>query len=337
MSADVVQPSASAGTPADAPADADAIAAFWAETFESSGLHPLEPVFTDEPTPLGSVRVLDAEFSGARGHRIKGWLILPSRWSGPLPCVVQFLGYGEGRGHAIDWLLWPSVGYATLVVDTRGQGGSNLRPGATPDPVGLIHPQQPGFVTRGVLDRYDYYYRDVYVDAARAVDAVRAHPAVDGRRIAVAGCSQGGQLALAAAALNPHVAAALVESPFLAAVTDPSRLPDQQPYRELLRFCRFHPELAERALATVAWFDVATLAGFAHCPALFAIGGRDDRCPPGTVLAAYERYAGRKSLRTWPFAGHAEPNPYQRLAEVEFLAEVFAAPGPAVPAFWQER
>jgi hypothetical protein len=51
----------------------------------------------------------------------------------------------------------------------------------------------------------------------------------------------------------------------------------------------------------------------------------------------HDRYAGAKSIRVWPFAGHAEPNPYQRLAEVEFLAEAFAAPASVVPAFWQER
>ncbi|MEU9047976.1 MULTISPECIES: acetylxylan esterase [unclassified Kitasatospora] len=315
----------------------EGFARFWADTLAEAERYPLEPEFTPERTPAAGVTVFDTSFAGSRGHRIRAWLVLPRWRDEPVPCVVQFLGYGEGRGHVLDWLLWPAVGYATLVVDTRGQGGSNLKPGATPDPVGLTVPQIPGFVTRGVLDRHDYYYRDAYVDAARAVDTARLHPGVDGARVAVAGCSQGGQLALAAAALNPHTAAALVESPFLSAVVDPAKLPDQQPYRELLRFCHYYPDLAGRALATIAWFDAATMAEHAHCPALFAVGGRDNRCPPATCHAAYERYAGPKSLRVWPFAGHAEPNPYQRLAEVEFLAQSLATPRPVVPAFRQER
>ena len=51
--------------------------------------------------------------------------------------------------------------------------------------------------------RRTYYYRRLYVDAVRAVDTAAGLPGVDAGRIAVAGKSQGGALALAAAALVP--------------------------------------------------------------------------------------------------------------------------------------
>ncbi|WP_431043045.1 acetylxylan esterase [Streptomyces sp. P1-3] len=302
--------------------------AFWRDT-RTAESHPLDPVFTETPTALTAATVHDVSFAGARGHRIAAWLIVPRHAAAgdpaarpPVPCVVQFLGYGEGRGAPLDWLLWPAVGLATLVVDTRGQGGANLRPGDTPDPVGQIHPQIPGFVTRGLLDPAEYYYRDAYVDAVRAVDTALAHRAVDPDRIAVSGCSQGGLLSLAAAALHDRVAAALVESPFLCDVTAPAQFPDRQPYRELLRFCQFHPQHAERALETLAFFDGVALAERAVCPALFSLGLRDQVCSPASVAATYHHYAGPKQISVWPFAGHAEPNGYQRRAEVEFLTRV---------------
>ncbi|WP_327306678.1 acetylxylan esterase [Streptomyces sp. NBC_01298] len=309
------------------PADFDA---FWQDTL-AEAVHPLDPVFTPVPTALTAATVHDVSFAGSRGHRIAAWLIVPGHPAAtagaaaadqpPVSCVVQFLGYGEGRGAPLDWLLWPAVGRATLVVDTRGQGGANLRPGDTPDPVGQTHPHIPGFVTRGLLDPAQYYYRDAYVDAVRAVDTALAHPAVDPRRVAVSGCSQGGLLALAAAALHEEVAAALVESPFLCDVTGPDRLPDRQPYRELLRFCQFHPQHAGRALETLAYFDGIPLAERASCPALFSLALRDQVCSPSSVATTYHHYAGPKQIGVWPFAGHAEPNGYQRRAEVDFLAE----------------
>ncbi|MEV7726863.1 acetylxylan esterase [Streptomyces sp. NPDC087917] len=312
-------------------------ASFWRTALEEAAAFALDTVTVEEATPLVGAEVYDLSFAGAHGHRIGGRLLLPRGADGPLPCVVQYLGYGEGRGHALDGLLWPALGYATLVVDTRGQSGAGGRRGTTPDPVGLTHPQIPGFTTRGVLDPRTYYYRDAYVDAVRAVEVAAAHPAVDPERIATAGCSQGGQLALAAAVLSPSAAAALVESPFLSAVTDLAALPDRQPYRELLRFHASYPDLAPRALRTLRLFDVAELAAHGRCPALFSVAGRDVRCAPETGYAAHARYPADKRLLTWPTAEHAAPNTPLRLAEAEFLADVFTRPpAPGVPAFWQE-
>jgi len=311
---------------------------FWRETLTEAARLPLDVELTACTTPLTGCEVYDVSFAGAHGHRIAAWLILPGGRADeePAPCTVQFLGYGEGRGHVLDSLLWPALGHATLVVDTRGQSGAGGRAGATPDPVGLTHPQVPGFTTRGILDPATYYYRDAYVDAVRAVAVAAGHPGVDAGRIATTGRSQGGQLAYAASVLSHQVAAALVESPFLAALPDLTRVPDRQPYRELLRFAESYPDLAPRAARTLALFDVAELAAYGRCPALFSVAGRDQRCLPATGHAVHARHPAPKRLVTWPLAEHAAPNTPLRLAEAEFLADVFAQAAPPAPAFWQE-
>ena len=56
-------------------------------------------------------------------------------------------------------------------MDTRGQGSAWSK-GDTPDPESDGgNPQYPGFMTRGVLDPKTYYYRRVFTDAVRAVEA----------------------------------------------------------------------------------------------------------------------------------------------------------------------
>ena len=57
--------------------------------------------------------------------------MLPKQHTSRLPCVVEYIGYGGGRGSPLNWLTWPSAGYATFVMDTRGQG-STWQPGDTP-------------------------------------------------------------------------------------------------------------------------------------------------------------------------------------------------------------
>ena len=111
--------------------------------------------------------------------------------------MVEFIGYGGGRGYPISWLWASTAGYAHLVMDTRGQG-SGWQHGDTPDlPVDGANPSVPGFMTQGILDPKTYYYRRLFTDAVRAVEAARSHPAVDATRVAVTGGSQGGGTALA--------------------------------------------------------------------------------------------------------------------------------------------
>ena len=126
------------------------------------------------------------------------WLLLP-RGETNLPCVVETIGYGGGRGFPTDWLVYASSGYAHLVMDTRGQG-STWRQGDTPDDA-LSGPSVPGFMTRGILDPETYYYRRLMTDAVRAVEAAASFGRIDPSCIAVSGGSQGGGLTLAVAGL----------------------------------------------------------------------------------------------------------------------------------------
>ena len=172
---------------------------FWQSTLAESRQFPLNATFTPVNSKLKTVETFDVTYNGFGGQPIKGWLILPKERSGKLPCIVEYIGYGGGRGFAIDWLLWATAGYAHFIMDTRGQG-SSWKQGDTADvePAGS-NPQHPGFMTRGIVKKENYYYRRVFTDGVRAVEAARSHEAIDGNRIAVTGGSQGGGITLAVA------------------------------------------------------------------------------------------------------------------------------------------
>ena len=218
--------------------------------------------------------------------------------------VVQFLGYGDGTGSPLDWLALPAAGFATLVVDTRGQGARARRAGATGDAAGSASPHVEGFLTSGILDPADYYYRRVFTDAVRAVDVAAGLDFVDSARVAVAGTSQGGGIALAVAALADDVAAAVVNVPFLCNPGRAIEITARAPYAELLAFVRTHRADADRALATLDYFDGVNMAARGNVPALFSVALMDDVCPPSTVYAAYNHYAGPKELEVYAYNEH---------------------------------
>ena len=115
---------------------------FWAATLADARRHPLEATFEPVDNGLAVVDTFDVTFRGFGGSPIRGWLHLPVSRSGPLPGVVEYVGYGSGRGLAHERILWAIAGYAHLVMDTRGQG-SSWSIGDTPDPDGDGRPRSP--------------------------------------------------------------------------------------------------------------------------------------------------------------------------------------------------
>jgi cephalosporin-C deacetylase len=282
------------------PADFDA---FWDATLDEARTRDLAVRFERTDSGLVQLETFDVEFAGYGGSPVKGWLHLPTGRSGPLPAVVQFQGYGGGRGLPHQEVLFGMAGFAHLVMDTRGQG-SAWSPGDTPDPDDAGDPSHPGFMTRGILDPARYYYRRVFTDAVRAVEAVRTHPDVDAGRVAVSGGSQGGGIALAAAALVEGLAAVAVDVPFLSDFPRATTLVDRDPYAEIVRYLKVHRDQVAPAMATLAYFDGVSMARRATAPALFSVGLMDQICPPSTVYAAYNSYAGDKEIVEYPYNDH---------------------------------
>src|ERR1700722_15010335 len=160
-------------------------------------------VTAHQPGLCAPFEVSDVEFSGGAGERVRAWYIAPPGRTAS-GVVVKFIGYGGGRSVPAEHLLLPALGYAVLVMDSRGQGG-RWSSGATADGVGT-GPEDSLVMTRGITTPEEYYYTRMFCDAALAVDTARE---LAGRpdAIAVSGGSQGGALALAAAALRPDVVA----------------------------------------------------------------------------------------------------------------------------------
>jgi cephalosporin-C deacetylase len=297
---------------------------FWQESLEETQTYPIDVQFKPVDWGLQTVRVFDVTFAGFAGQPIKGWLLMPRRPREPLPCVVEFIGYEGGRGLPYDWLIWSAAGFANLVMDTRGQG-SDDRSGDTPDVPELgYEPHVPGFMTLGISNPQTYYYRRVFLDAVRAVEAARLHPAVEETRIAVSGNSQGGGISLAVGSLSPDVKVVMADVPFLCHYRRATEITNVGPYNEITRYCKSHRDKIETVFQTLSYFDGVNFAVRSKASALFSLGLMDETCPPSTVFAAYNYYAGPKELRVWEYNEHEGGGMHQVAEKIRFLQEMWS-------------
>ena len=301
------------------PADFDA---FWAETLaESRAAAPAGAVLEKVDVGLRTLDVYDVTFPGFAGQSIRAWLRVPRGATGPLPTVVQFQGYGGGRGRPTENLIYSAAGFAHLMVDSRGQG-SGWSVGDTGDE-GWSGPQIPGVMTRGIDNRDTYYYRRLFTDAVRAVDAARTLDVVDASRIAVTGGSQGGGITLAVAGLVDGLAAVLPQVPFLCDFPRALTIHDTDPYHEVVRYLAQHRGKVARVLETLSYFDGVNFARRASAPAWFTVALMDETCKPSTVFGACNAYAGRKQIEVFPFNGHEGGAAQTDGDNIRILHEVF--------------
>ncbi|WP_026554618.1 acetylxylan esterase [Arthrobacter sp. 35W] len=324
-------------TTAVEPGDLDA---FWSQTLAEAQELPLKAVYTPVDNHLAVIDSFDVSFSGFGGDPIKGWLHLPAtRTPGStLPVVVQYIGYSGGRGLVQQDTKWAQAGYAHFIMDTRGQGYGGIV-GETADP----HPSAggvayAGLMTRGIASREDYYYRRVYVDAFRAIEAAQSHPAVDAAKVVLVGLSQGGGLAIAAAALAAGrldgVLATLADVPFLQDFPRAIDIAPRGPYPEIANFLNRHRHSYEAVLEVLNYFDGVHLGRRATAPALFSVAQMDDVCPPSTVFAAYNAYgtgapssprtAPAKDMAVYRFNNHEGGQEHHWVRQLEYVAELLA-------------
>ena len=249
--------------------------------------------------PADGVKVFELTYAGFGGARIRGWYATPDQ-PGVHPGLVLFHGYNNmydgGMHQVVDWAF---RGYATFGMLVRGQQQSE---DLSPSPYG--HPV--GWMAKGILDKDTYYYRGVYMDAIRAVEVLADLDEVDANRVAVTGASQGGGLALAAAALSNIPKTAIADYPYLCNFERAIAITPTGPYLELPQFFRRNSgdEIEQQALQTLSYFDVMNLAPEISCPTLVSIGLQDEITPPSTVFAAYNHIPAEKQIKVYKYFGH---------------------------------
>jgi pimeloyl-ACP methyl ester carboxylesterase len=243
------------------------------------------------------------------------WLYPSARGEPEAPVIVMAHGLSGTRRDRLGAFAerFAAEGLAALVFDHRGFGDS----GGEPD---LFDPARQ------------------LEDWCAAIDFARSLPRVDAFRVATFGSSMGGGNALAAAAADPKVAAAISQVPFLDIVRQAHRSSPLLTARMLAAAARGvhlpavgqpnEPALINAPGGEEGWRRVVSMgedsrwrnrvssrwllgapyrpvkyAAKLHCPWLVCVGEADRVAKPGPAIAAAKR-APKGELRTYPGVDH---------------------------------
>lgn len=188
-------------------------------------------------------------------------------------------------------------------MDVRGQAGRSQDLGQFE---GLT---VKGQVIRGMLQGPTHlFHKDVYLDVYQMIQLVARFDFVDETRLMSYGTSQGGALALVAAALYPTLSKTVAVYPFLSDFKRVLELGNNsETHDELFRYFKysdtFHRTEA-KILSVLDYIDVKNLAHRIQCPVAMVTGLEDAVCPLSTQFAIFNRLETTKEMRILPDYGH---------------------------------
>lgn len=285
------------------PADFDA---FWAAAKAELAAVPLDPQMTllaDQSTAtvdvyhvsFQNVGVVGATFPSPR-TRIYGMLCVPKS-PGLHPAMLRLPGatvraYPGVRDLAAKGIITLEIGIHGIPVNLGPEIYQQLVSGvlASYPTYQLDHPRA-------------YYYRRVYLGCVRANDFLCSLSQWDRKTLLVSGHSQGGQLTVATAVLDPRVNAVAVTFPAFCDVTGylhgraggwPHMFRDER-----------NGHRTPAKIATTGYYDTVNFARRLQVPGFYTWGFNDETCPPTSMFAAYNVITAPKTLFVALETGHA--------------------------------
>lgn len=273
---------------------------FWEESLAELANVPVSYELIPVKYPVRGVNLYKVVYKSFNNAEVGGFYAVPAA-PGKYPGLVCFHGYNWAiDGNVHDTVNWALNGYACLQMHVRGQYGESR------DNVVSSNGHVSGWMTKGILDPKEYYYRAIYMDAVRAVEVLASMENVNAERIGVTGGSQGGGLTLAAAALSSKIKVAVADFPYLSHFNRAIEITPNGPYNEFNEYFRRNtdPEIEMCARRTLTYFDVMNLAPRISCFTLVNIGLVDDITPPSTVFAAYNHLTCEKKIGVYRYFGH---------------------------------
>jgi cephalosporin-C deacetylase len=246
-------------------------------------------------------------FTGVGEARVHAKLLRPANAPLPHPAILLFHGYTGDSGDWYDKLGYVSQGFTVAALDCRGQAGLSS------DNSSVIGNTLHGHIIRGLDDALQgcpekLLFRQVFLDTAQLARIIMEMPDVDASRVGAMGCSQGGALTVACAALEPRIKRAVPVYPFLSDYRRVWEMDEaKDAYLELQEYFRHSDpmhRLDQKVFEMLGYIDIQFLAPRIQAEVLWAIGLMDTICPPSSQFAVFNKIASPKTMAVYPDFGH---------------------------------
>lgn len=276
---------------------------FWSQQKVRLKAVPMKPALTPAAWANKSVECFDVRVPCEGSAPVSGYFARPKEAKPKSLPAILFV-HGAGVRSAILGAAAGAAREGALGMDINAHGIPNGKPAKYYEELSRTTLKDYRF--SGRESRETCYFLGMFLRLIRAIDFLTSQPEWDGVVVCVSGASQGGGQSIAAAGLDPRVTFIATGVP---AICDHSG----QAIGRINGWPKLVPNDAAgkpepKALQAARYFDCMNLATRAKAEAIFSVGFIDVTCPPTSVYATYNNYAGKRQILNKPLMGHAQPS-----------------------------
>ncbi|MBR2373374.1 MAG: acetylxylan esterase, partial [Lentisphaeria bacterium] len=281
----------------DEPADFDA---FWKSQRTRLDKVPLKAKLTQVKAAgkwRSKYNLYDIKIDCAGSAPVSGYLSVPvNAKPKSLPAMVTYHGAGvytsTPRYNAVPALL----------LDVNAHGVLNGQPKEYY--VKLSQTTLKGYPHFNKNDREKIYFNGMYLRVMRALDYIKSRPEWNGKVLIVAGSSQGGGQAIAAAALDQQVTLCLAAVPALSDHAGSTAKPVRMPGWPRFYDARHTKNVNKKIVSTAAYYDNVNFAKRIKCEAWLTAGLIDTVCSPAGIHVVFNNLKSAKKYLNVSPTGH---------------------------------
>jgi cephalosporin-C deacetylase-like acetyl esterase len=271
---------------------------FWKEQKAQLAKIPLAPKLTSVTSPAKGVECFDLQ-APSIGAPVSGYYARPEGAKPKsLPIILTVHGAGVRSSSLGGTVNWAKQGF--IAMDINAHGIANGQPDKFYSD--LAAGELNDYRAKGRDSRETVYFLGMFLRLVRALDFLTAQPEWDGKTVVVSGSSQGGAQAIVAAGLDPRVT-------FIAAGVPAMCDHTGMQVGRVSGWPKIVPNGADgkpdpKVITAARYYDAMNFATRSKANGIFTVGFIDTTCPPTSVYAAYNNFAGKKEIFHDIKAGH---------------------------------
>jgi cephalosporin-C deacetylase len=273
---------------------------FWNEEFLELKKIPVDPVIEKKDARSSAkFEIFNTSFNGAGKCRVKGELYIPKNSNKPRIIILI-----HDYNHPIDISANDlETGIAYYFLQLRGheylpkQENNNTT-------ANKEERKSPGYMKENIMDPKNYYVKNIFLDAFRAIDFLRLSGKIECDQIGIFGKGIGAAAALFASVYSDRIKALVLDSPAFSYLDLSQNISKSDASNEINSYLSLNKSKKKQIKKNLSYFDTINHSDRIKIPVLTAVGLKDTFSPPECIFALFNHLLCEKTIEVYPEDDH---------------------------------